>query len=87
MHCDEFSPFLSSDHSDGKEKTLLLSTHSVLQSEPFGPVESLFFHLHRKHEANFARFTWCLQDGQVLVQSHSPAQMEPKFQSQLGLTI
>ena len=41
MHCNEFSLFLSSDHSNIEEKTTLLSTHFVNKGELFNPVLSL----------------------------------------------
>ena len=63
---NEFCPFLSSDHSDAKEKATLVSIHFVLRWEPLGPVLSLWLpHLYRRHEANLThtdgvyRSSWC----------------------------
>ena len=50
---NELGPFLSSDHSDAKEKANLVSIHFVLRWEPLGPVLSLWLpHLYRRHEVN-----------------------------------
>ena len=53
IHCNQFSPFLSSDHSDAKEKATLVFIHFVLRWEPLGLVLSLWLpHLYRRYEAN-----------------------------------
>ena len=50
---NELGPFLSSDHSDAKEKATLVFIHFVLRWEPLGLVLSLWLpHLYRRYEAN-----------------------------------
>ena len=66
-HCLEFSSFLSSHHSDAKEKTSLLSIHCMLRQEPFGPVLSLGCPTCTEGWGQFDSLRWCFQEKHMLL--------------------
>jgi len=68
------------------EKATLLSTHFVHKLAPMGPGLTRLHHLDRSHKANFTDSGSVFQRGRGF-KIHSLLQMEPKFPSQLGLTI
>ena len=81
----EFSPFLSLGHRDAREGHLAL-VHFVHKGAPMGPGLTWLPHLDRSHKANLTHSGGVFQRGRCF-KIHSLSQMEPKFPSQLGLTV
>ena len=68
------------------EKATLLSTRFVHKVAPIGPGLTWLPHLYRSHEANLIHSGGVFQRGRCF-KIHNLSQMEPKFPSQLGLTV
>ena len=68
------------------EKATLLSTHFVLKGSPMGPGLTWLPYLDRSHKVNLTHSGGVFQRGRCF-KIHSLSQMEPKFPSQVVLTI
>ena len=83
----EFSPFLSLGHSDSREDDLALDSFCPQGGTHNGSwPDSWLPHLDRSHKASLMHSGGVFQRGRCF-KIHSFSQMEPKFPSQVGLTI
>lgn len=81
VHYSEFSPFLSSGHSDDKEKTVLISTHIVPKGAPLGPVLTFCCpNCTEDLKPIWLKQMMFFQRGRCF-KVHNPSQTEPKFSS------